>query len=416
MRRIVLGGYWLPAALCCVASLLPLGSQARAESRRAAHPQATRSLIPLPEIIVDPNEGTTVGFLPVVLFTTETNSVRSFLAPDVRYNDITGVFPTFRFYDYPDPKQRYFLIAGKGTSRGEFAQANYAGEDLFNGWLDLRGNAEHEQDPFERFFGFGNDTPESSEANFTSTTETGALFTGLNLPQSFQVSLRTRVRHVRVGRGGVTSLKQVREPSSGFATVRGVGGATIVGERLGLTYDTRDFSAIPTRGVFADGSVEIIDKAIGSSASFIKYGIEGKVFVPLQADKKYIVALHAVLDYLQNGQNAPFYEKNSVGGIGSLRGFGSNRFTDNHRFFLQAELRSNVYARTLFGVLAHLEVAPFLDAGKVFKRSREFPLEGLHVVGGVGFRAVVVPQVVAYVDIGTSGGSPVAFTGIDYPF
>lgn len=48
--------------------------------------------------------------------------------------------------------------------------------------------------------------------------------------------------------------------------------------------------------------------------------------------------------------------------------------------------------------------------------SHEVPVEDLHFVGGVGFRAVVVPQVVAYVDIGTNGGSPAAFTGIDYPF
>ena len=52
----------------------------------------------------------------------------------------------------------------------------------------------------------------------------------------------------------------------------------------------------------------------------------------------------------------------------------------------------------------------------MFNSSREFPLEDLHVVGGLGFRAVVVPQVVAYVDFGSSGGAPAAFTGIDYPF
>jgi hypothetical protein len=52
----------------------------------------------------------------------------------------------------------------------------------------------------------------------------------------------------------------------------------------------------------------------------------------------------------------------------------------------------------------------------VFHAAHEFPLGNLHFVGGCGFRAVVVPQVVAYVDVGTAGGSPAAFTGIDYPF
>lgn len=149
---------------------------------------------------------------------------------------------------------------------------------------------------------------------------------------------------------------------------------------------------------------------------FTKYNLEAKGFVPLRPDNKYILALHSALDYLQDGDDAPFYERNSVGGIHSLRAFGSNRFTDNDCFVLQAELRDNVYEREIFGVRAHLEVAPFLDAAKVFHSSREFPLEDLHLVGGLGVRAVVVPQVVAYVDFGSSGGAPAAFTGIDYPF
>jgi outer membrane protein assembly factor BamA len=399
-------------ARCCTA-LLVCVTACLCTPRRLL---AETTLIPVPEIIVDPNEGTTVGFLPVLLIAGETKAVRSIIAPDVRYNDITGVYPTLRFFDYPDPKQKYLLTAGKGTSRGEDAEAQYVGQDLFQGWLDFTGRAQHEQDPFERFFGFGNDTPDSNETNFTSTTNAATAFLSLNLPASLQASLQTRLRHVRIGQGGVTDLPQLRDPNSGFSTVKGADGGTVIGERLGLAYDTRDLIDIPTQGVFGNGSIEVVDRALGSSFSFVKYGLEGKAFVPLRADKKFILALHGEADYLQNGQDTPFFEKNSVGGIHSLRGFGSNRFTDNHRFFMQAELRTSIYEREIFGVRAHLELAPFLDLGKVFHSAGEFPLEDLHVVGGMGLRAVVVPQVVAYIDFGTEGGGPAAFTGIDYPF
>jgi len=382
----------------------------------AAPAAAERTLIPLPEIIVDPNEGTTVGFLPVVLISSTVKSVRSILAPDVRYNDITGLTPTIRFFDYPTPKQKYFVIAGKGTSRGEYAEANYSGQDLSDGRFDIRLSVRHEQDPFERFYGFGNRTPSSNEANFTSTTEGVSVFAGWNLPAALQVAVQERVRYLRVGRGGVRSLPQVRDLGSGFATTTGVEGATIIGTRFGLSYDTRDVVDIPTEGVFADTGIEIVDRSLGSSASFLRYGAEGKAFLPLRPDKKFILALHGVLEYLGNGQDAPFYERNSVGGIHSLRGYGSRRFTDNHRFVFQGEMRSNVYEREIFGVRAHLEVAPFVDLAKVFHVASEFPLEDLHPVGGVGFRAVVVPQVVAYVDFGTAGTGVAAFTGIDYPF
>jgi hypothetical protein len=389
-----------------VACLVTAGSVARADW----------SLIPLPEVIVDPNEGTTVGFLPVIVVASESKSIRSIIAPDVRYNDTFGLYPTLRFFDYPDPKQKYFIMGGKGTLRGEYAEADYKGQDLLDGWLDLWANGRHEQDPFERFFGFGNRTPSSNESNYTSTTERASLFTGLNFYDSFQGFWASRISEVRVGSGGVTHLPQVRDPASGFSNVNGVTGDTTVGQQFGLAFDTRDARDIPTQGVFANSAIEVVDKSLGSSHSFIKYGFEGKAFVPLRSDRKFIVALHAALDYLQHGDNAPFYEKNAIGGIHSLRAYGSGRFRDNDCFVFQSELRSNVYEREIFGVRAHLEMAPFLDVGQVFNSSREFPLEDLHIVGGLGFRAVVVPQVVAYVDFGSSGGAPAAFTGIDYPF
>jgi len=379
--------------------------------------RAERQIIPIPEVITDPNEGTTVGLLGVLLMSNdETKSIESIVAPDVRYNDHFGIWPTFRYFGYPDPNTHFTIIAGKATKHGEDAEVEYNAYDIFDGWVDVSGHIQHEEDPFERFYGIGNNTPSSNETNYGSTTNGGSAFGGLSVYGPWQVSYRLRVSQETIGSGGVTSLPQLRNPSSGFSTVNGVNGATVVGTRFGFTYDTRDHHDIPTEGIFAGAGVEPVDKALGSTSSYVRYGLEAKGFVPLEADKRFIIALHSALDYLQHGEEAPFYELNSVGGIHSLRGFGSHRFTDNNRFLFQGELRSNVYEREIFGVRAHLEVAPFVDMAQVFHSSREVPVDDLHFVGGCGFRAVVVPQVVAYVDVGTDGGSPAAFTGIDYPF
>jgi len=407
MRWLWLRRRGVSIGTCCIVALHVCGASARAE----------RQIIPIPEVIVDPNEGTTVGMLGVLLMSNDdTKSISSIVAPDVRYNDSFGVWPTFRYYGYPDPNTHFSIIAGKATKQGENAEAEYSGLDMLAGWLDLVGHVQHEEDPFERFYGIGNETPSSNETNFGSTTNGGRIFGGLNAYGPFQVSLALRLSEERIGKGGVTSLPQLRDPSSGFSTIRGADGATVVGTRVALSVDTRDRHDIPTEGFFADAGIEPVDEALGSSSSYVKYGLEAKGFVPLRADNRLIVALHSALDYIQHGGQAPFYELSSIGGIHSLRGFGSHRYTDNNRFVFQGELRTNVYEREIFGVLAHLEVAPFLDAGQVFSSSREFPLEHLHPVGGCGFRAVVVPQVVAYVDVGTAGGSAAAFTGIDYPF
>ncbi len=406
---------WRPPWLAGVVLLLSLSSTAHAFI--ALGKDAT--LVPLPEIITDPNEGETIGVLTTVLMTNDQKQVRRIIAPDIRYNTNTGAYPTFRLFDYPSPQEKVLLLAGKATKIGEHFEASYAGERLFDGLLDVRARAFHENDPFERFYGFGNDTSKDSETNYTSDGGILLASVGLNLPYSLQVATQTRLRVVRLRQGGVDSVTQlIGDPR--FAGTPGLDGATIVGQRFGMSYDSRNATDIATEGSLLDAGVEVIDSALGSSSSYIKYGIEGRSFLPLRRDKRFVLATQAVLNYIQGADRAPFYERNALGGVGSLRGFGSNRFVDNHRFFIRSELRSNIWEPTWvteqFNVKGHLEAAPFVELGEVFSSSRTFPLENPHAVGGLGFRAVIPPQLIAYVDFGTSGGSPSVFTGIDYPF
>ena len=377
------------------------------------------TLVPLPEIIVDPNEGETVGVLATLLFTDESQHIRRMIAPDVRYNQNTGLYPTLRWFDYPTSNQRFLLQAGKATKIGEYFEGNYNGEDLHDGWFDVRLRLFHENDPFERFFGFGNDTPDSAETNYTSDTGLLQGYFGVNVGADMQVGTQTRWRVVRVRKGAVDSVTQlIGDPR--FVSVPGIDGATVVGQRFSVRYDSRDDTSISTEGGFADAGVEVIDQALGSSASYVKYGFEGRSFLPLRSDKRFILASQVALDYMQGGDRAPFYDRSALGGERSLRGFGTNRFIDNDRFFARSELRSNVWEphwiTTRFKVHGHMEVAPFIELGRVFSSSHTFPLENPHVDGGIAFRAVIPPTLVAFVDFATAGGSPAVFTGVDYPF
>ncbi len=121
-------------------------------------------------------------------------------------------------------------------------------------------------------------------------------------------------------------------------------------------------------------------------------------------------------DYIDGPNDIPFFEQNSIGGHESLRGFGSGRFVDKDRFVASAELRTRVYRREIFGVDAELELAPFVDFGQVLHSWRSSPFNELHAVGGLGFRGVVPPQVVGFVDIGLGEQGLAAFTGLEYPF
>ncbi len=74
-----------------------------------------------------------MGLLGVFLMSTEDKSISSIIAPDVRYNDSFGVWPTFRYFGYPDANTRFSVFAGKATKQGENAEAAYNGHDMFGG-------------------------------------------------------------------------------------------------------------------------------------------------------------------------------------------------------------------------------------------------------------------------------------------
>ncbi len=394
-------------AWCAIAAVVVAG----AGVQRADGDDYT--IIPIPEIVVDPNEGVTVGALPVVLFTTEEKEIRSILAPDVRYNSIFGVYPTFRFFHYPDPNQKWQVSAGKATTIGEHFEGAYQNRRFMDGWLDFYGRLLHDQDPTERFFGIGNTTPQADETNYTMNEYRADATLGVNLPDSLQIWGRVRLRKVlKLKKGGVKDF-----PFTGtlFPDVPGLNGDTMVGPTLGFSYDSRDEIDIPTEGSYFGANVEVIDRAFGSSVSFIRYTVEGRTFHPIRRDPYIGLAAHAWVKYVEGPSDVPFYELTSVGGVSTSRGFGSGRFRDVNGTGMQLEVRTTVYELEIFGVRAAIEVAPFVDIAKVFSGGGPL-LTDLHYAAGLGFRAVVRPQVVAYVDFGYGQDGTATFTGVDYPF
>jgi outer membrane translocation and assembly module TamA len=68
----------------------------------------------------------------------------------------------------------------------------------------------------------------------------------------------------------------------------------------------------------------------------------------------------------------------TVGGAGTIRGFSEERFRDTRNLLMSAEYRWEAWT--------HLDLAIFVDAGKVFSRADEFNFSGLHTGYGFGAR------------------------------
>jgi len=399
--------------------------------------RADVSFVPVPEIILDPNEGNTYGVMGVWMFLDEKSEIQYMVAPDARYNATKGFFPTFRLYGYPTPLRRYSIAVGKSTTKDENYEVDYYDRGLLEGQAFLRAFANFEQDSTERFFGFGNNSKQDDEANYTSRNLEGWVEPGYWIVPTVYVSYRVRVRRFSTSAGQVSGVpfltscgpmatgsfcnptnpakRQMIRQTNTFDRGRFPG--HYFSNRLEVGYDTRDSIDLPSQGALSKLYFELADRALGSSTSYNKFGFDARGYVPLRGERKNpIIALRGTLDYVTGPRDTPFWERNTIGGRRSLRGYGGDRFTGFNRSIGSVELRTNVYQRRLFGVKAELELTPFVDTGQVWKGVTESPVDSLHWNYGLGFRFIVRPQILAFVDLGEGNEGLKVFTGIDYPF
>ena len=196
---------------------------ARLNRRGPSHASTYCRIVPVPEIVLDPNEGNTWGLMVAVLFKDENNDVRYLLAPDVRYNDFTGVYPVARLLAYPSDDRFYSFSIGKSTTKDENYEGEYENYELLDHRAFVEGNVMYEVDSTERFYGFGNDSPERGESNYTSSIFVTRAKPGYYLFPKLAFSWDTRVRYHELSKGQVAGVPftvfrhpQVRERGAAF--------------------------------------------------------------------------------------------------------------------------------------------------------------------------------------------------------
>jgi outer membrane protein assembly factor BamA len=141
--------------------------------------------------------------------------------------------------------------------------------------------------------------------------------------------------------------------------------------------------------------------------AFRQWEMEVQQYVPYY-NKGRVLALRAavVLSFPKGDDQLPVYLQPTLGGNDNLRGFGNYRFRDSHSLYLSGEHR--------WHLSSNLEMAAFVDAGKVVPSSRNVDLTQLHYSGGVGFRVRVRSAVVTRIDFaGSSEGFRMMWTFSD---
>jgi len=369
--------------------------------------------IPLPVIATSPNEGITLGVLTAFLLHNAKDEVSTLTAAQINHNKNFGI--TFSLFGafFPSPQTNWEFNVSKSTNINQDYELKIRDKRLMGEKLELFVFPYIFTDGSARFFGFQSTSQTANETNYADEEFGVTMTVGYDITKHLQIQFGERIRKVNVGRGAIDSLPFVRDRFND-TQVPGVSGFTAHAQKLAIIFNTLDSRDMPTKGIYAKTSIESSLKALGSSCDYRRYEVEVKGYLPLD-EARYITV--GRLMYNQTlGSRVPFLERSILGGENTLRGYGRNRFIDSSYFLLNLEERIRLFRWSVFNVNTDWELAPFIDLGAVMKSLDTMTTRNFEFNPGIGFRAVVRPNIVGRVDIGFGNDGPAVFVGLGYPF
>ncbi|HVN44129.1 MAG TPA: BamA/TamA family outer membrane protein [Steroidobacteraceae bacterium] len=379
---------------------------------------ATAPFIPIPEIDVDPHSGVTVGVIAGFLDLNEHGEIERITAPDIFHSQYFGWGVGSSVYGFPSDEDQW-VVLGSVKQHIEYAlDARYLAGETRAKPLSWSVETVFDRIGTARFFGLGNETPDYDESTYVDEQAALAASVGYNFTAATQLAYGARWRRVEVLPGVLTGIPST--PTL-YPDLNGLGTEHALEQTLTLTHDTRDSITIPHSGARYLVYAGFASRSLASSVAYSFLGAEARCYFPL--GQQVTLALHAAARYMPSAGEAPFWALSSLGGDRSitngreaLRSDGADRFVDENLVATGAELRARVAGLDAFGTRVSIELAPFIDAGKVFSNGPGSVLSDMHTAAGVGFRGVASPYVVGYVDVGYGRGKTAVFSGINYPF
>ena len=369
--------------------------------------------VPLPVIASSPNEGITAGALTAFLIHNKHDEINTLLAPQINYNRNFGVTTTLYGAFYPNPDRNFEINLSQSSIINDDYEIKLRDKTFFDKKLELNLLTYVFSDGSARFFGFEAKSRRQRESNYTDKEIGFDLSAGYDIGHHLQLILGERYRDVAIEPGAVKGITYIKD-QFGNGHVPGIDGFATHAQRISLVYSTLDSYTTPTFGGFAKMTFEPAFKALGGAGDFRHYEVETKGFIPLD-DARYI----SVFRFMYNqtlGDKVPFLEQSILGGETTLRGYGRNRFIDNSFLLCNLEERIRLFRWEIFNVNADWEVAPFVDLGAVMDSLDKARASNFEFNPGLGFRAIVRPNIIGRVDLGIGRDGPAIFVGLGYPF
>lgn len=296
--------------------------------------------------------------------------------------------------------------------------------------------------PALRFNGFGNDTDDKADCNYSSTfynldstyiyrwpkTRVGVIGLRLKVALKFmdvdngQLDDNSAGNYNRKIRGVYPELYYSEDFDPSF----------LVGPQVTIYRDTRvdrfplgggrEEIVWPMKGGYEEFSYQRYDEAIGSDFSFNRISAEVRRFLPLFSEDT-ILAVRVKINITQG--NVPFYEMPNFGNGNDLRGYYNSRFLDKNSTQLNVEIRQGFFPDQELPLVGgaikvkYPSLFVFWDEGRVYDDYTEIYddlFEDYHYGFGWGFRFVITPSVVIRFEWGNSDEQTTFYMTAGLPF
>ena len=236
--------------------------------------QADIKYFPIPAINTSKNDGRDFWLIVPTLITGPDGDLKYLIAPMVVYNSLVGTRGTLNLFRYePGGKELRGIASWSEKIERKFL-VSYVDPSFSNGRYSIGFSATHFKNATMRFFGLGPTTVKGNQTNYTASETRANWKFGVYANEVTQIAVSQRLRHIQPIQQGVTEL-----PFTGdeFPNVPGVGGATILGQRVSFHYDTRDNLVTPTDGTAITAYAELnYDLRNAADPLYSRYGLELK--------------------------------------------------------------------------------------------------------------------------------------------
>lgn len=375
---------------------------------------AENSFFVVPAVSTSKNDGQDFGLIAPALNSDAEGNLRSLFAPMLIHNSFLGVRGTLNYFHYWSGGRQLETVGSYTEEIERKLKFRYQDPGFIEGLFFVDVGAQFFKNATKRFYGLGQTTPKGNETNYTGREIQIHWNFGIHLNDVTRLSVNQRFRDVEIQPGGVDDEPYTKDR---FPEDPGIKGATILAHRLVFQYDSRDNLNTPTAGTRVEAFGELaqnFDFGKEEDLMYFRSGFDFRHLIP-SPSKRYIFVARAMLQ-LSFGDGIPFYEQSSLGGEDNLRGYGRDRFIDKHMVAFNVEERIHLFGVKMFNVSIESELTPFVDMGRTYKDFEFRQFHDWEITPGVGFRAIVRPNVMARVDWGYSREGGAVFAGLNYPF